>query len=62
LLSRLLSRFLARVSRQDRSLCLRIFPAPVIDDFKAGVLLLQRVIAKHQIEIAPVQGLDRFHR
>ena len=62
MLARLLSRFLARVSCQDRRLRVRIFPASVIDDFETGVLLLKRVIAKHQIKVAPIQCLDRFDR
>ena len=61
MLARLLSRFLTRVSRQDGCLCRRIFPASIGYDFKARVLLFERVIAKHQIKVPPIQRLDRFH-
>jgi len=60
-LARLLSGLFAGITCEDSRLGIRVFFSPVVDDLETRVFLLQRIIAKQQIEIAALETVKRIH-
>ena len=54
--------FFARIAREDSCLRAWLLRPAVIDDLESSVLQFQRIVTQKQIEVTPLERLDRFDR
>ena len=62
MLARLFGGFFARIAREDSCLRAWLLRPAVIDDLESSVLQFQRIVTQKQIEVTPLERLDRFDR